>query len=90
MLVFGCCKVYKSPETPCMPDQDSPSAVLTGFLVVNHAGRPSPACPDTRLTISLPHLMDLPSKSRHLQLKRHQQAGREHKVSVEVEIKVNS
>ena len=32
--------------------------------------------------------MDLRSKSRHLQLKRHQQAGREHKVSVEVKIKV--
>ena len=27
----------------------------------------------------VPHLMDLRSKSRHLQLKGHQQAGREHK-----------
>jgi len=61
-----------------MPDQDSPSAVLTGFLVVNHAGRPSPACPEVHFAILLPPLMDLRSKSRHLQLKRHEQAGREH------------
>ena len=36
----------------------------------------------------LPHLRDLRPKSRHLQLKGHQQAGREHKVSVEIKIKI--
>jgi len=61
-----------------MPDQDSTWAVLTGLLVVNPAGRTWPACPEVYFAILLPHLMDLRSKSRHLQLKRHQQAGREH------------
>ncbi len=33
---------------------------------------------DDRLGCLLPHLMDLRLKSRHLQLKGHLQAGREH------------
>ena len=67
MLVFGCCKVYKSP-----------GAVRTTINVNNPAGRPSPPCPEAYLAILNPHLMNLRSKSRHLQLKGHQQAGREH------------
>jgi len=66
--VFWVLHGIPNPKCTLNAYADSPSAFLTGYLVINPAGRPSPACPHTRLNVNLPHLMDLRSKSRQLKV----------------------